>query len=356
MNRTMRIFFGTASILLILTLIMAGLPPVRQVQARGLSAIPKAPAGMVTDTTPTYRWTVLPDASQYEYELYKKVGGTYSTYIYRKKVTGFCGATTCTHNPGIILSLASYRWRIRSWLGSSASSWSAWQYFQIVPPPTDFTSEFNGSYSGWVKNPGPEWYVNSSYLYTSGQNEGWASMYRSTSPAFANFDYEIRVRRDTADVNCLLARMGSSFAPNNIGYPGYLFCYENGGKYFVVYINASGTVSYLQPWTTTPYIKAADWNKLRVTAIGGYFWFRINGQPVHEPFLDNSRSLGKVGFSMFKSIAGFTEFDVDKAYLDVLMKTAAAPADFVVDPEQQALNDAALLEGSTGDLDLFPLP
>ncbi len=357
MNRTMRVFFGTASILLILTLIMAGISPVRQAQARGVTAIPKAPAGIITDTTPTYRWTVVAGSPQYEYELYKKVGSSY-IYIYTKMVSGTCGATICTNTPTTILSLANYRWRIRYWLGGATQPWSSvpWKYFQIVPPPTDFHSDFSGTYNGWKKNPGAIWNMKSTELYTTGKDEAWSSMYRSTSPAYANFDYEIKVRRDTPDVNCLVARMGSSFTSNNLGYPGYLFCYENGGQYFVVYINSVGGVEYLQPWTTTPYIKASDWNRLRLVTIGPNFYFFINGKAVLAIPPDSNRSLGSVGFSMYRTIDGFTEFDVDYAYLNVLFKTAAVPADFVVDPEQQALNDAAMLEGNTGDPALFPFP
>lgn len=350
MNARIRIMGSMAAFLVVVTLLAGVFAPLGAVQARGESVLPKSPYGTISDTTPTFRWTVVSGSPQYEFQLYK--GGT---FIYSKKVYGNCDTTSCTNTPTTTLSYASYKWQIRYWLGGSPSSWSAWKYFSIAPEPTSFNSSFNGSMTGWTKKPGAEWYVDGSQVYTSGLNGKWSSMYRSTSPAFANFDYEIKVRRDTADVNCLVARMGSSFASNNLGYPGYMFCYENGGQYFVVYMNSGGGAEYLQNWTATTYIKSGDWNRLRLVTVGPNFYFFINGKAVLALPQDSNRSVGSVGFSMYRTIDGFTEFDVDYANLNVLFKTAAPP-DFVVDPAQQALNDAAMLEGDKGLFEGFPGP
>jgi len=312
------------------------------VQAREGGSMVVSPKGMITDTTPTIKWYRISIATKYEYEVYK--GSTLW-----QKVTDIglshCGATYCTNTTSKVYPLGSYKWRVHYYDGSTWSTWSEYLGFQVVAAPKDFDSQFNASKAGWTKKPGAEWYVDSKYLFTYGNPGTWSSIYNSTSPAYGNIDFEVKMRRNDTHTNCLVIRAGSNFRTTgelNLGYPAYFFCYTNGGQYAVFRTNDDGSYTYLQGWTDSPYIKINDWNKLRVIALGSRFLYLINGNLVYE-LTDTMRSKGYVGIT----IAGAdptTLFEVDYARLRVLFGLSALE-DYKISPEQQALNAARMLSG-----------
>lgn len=338
MTRKTRVLFSIFTLLAILTLLTGLFSPLGTVQARDGGSLPISPAGKITDKTPTYKWYYIATATKYEYELYKG-----ATKIYTKTAwPASCGTTYCTHTPTTTLALASYKWRIRYYIGTTAQSWSVWKYFQVVPPPKDFDSQFNGSMAGWVPQVGGAWYVNSTSLYTQGAKDAWSSIYNGTSPVFANFDYLTRVRNNSVYPTCLAVRMGSSFfavSNVNLGYPGYIFCIRNDGKYSIWYTDSAGAHT-IQDWTGTSAIVTYDWNNLRVVAIGPFFSFYINKDLLYVG-KDTHFTKGSVGITGSKIGSTSILLEVDYAKLRVLFANSPLPTD-TISPEQQALNEAAM--------------
>lgn len=342
MAKAKRIIVCSVSALSLLVLFASLFSPPLPVQAREGGSMVVSPKGMITDTTPTIKWYRISIATKYEYEVYK--GATLWQKI-TEISPSHCGTTYCTYTTSKVYPLASYKWRVRYYDGYIWSSWSEYLNFQVVAPPKDFDSQFNSTKAGWTIKPGAQWYVNSTYLFTYGASSVWSSIYNSTSPVFGNFDFEVKMRRNDFHTNCLVIRAGSSFLTTgelNLGYPGYFFCYYIGGQYAVFRTNDDGSYVYLQSWTSSPFIKVNDWNKLRVIALGSKFLYLINGNLVYE-LTDTMRSKGYVGI-----LAGpadpTTLFEVDYARLRVLFGLSALE-DYKISPEQQALNAAGMLSG-----------
>ena len=344
MTSSTRIKLSLVTILVVFTLLISAFLPVGVVQAKEGGSLPVSPAGMITDTTPTFKWYNITIATKYEYEVFK---GT--TKIYTKTAwPAGCGVTYCNQTPTTALPLDKYKWHIRYFNGSAWTVWSVWKYFTIVPPPVDFDAQFNGTSTwGWTVNPGEVWNVSSTALYSEGVVGERSSIYYSASPAYANFDFSARVRREALNNagNYLMVRMGPNFNTDNDGYPGYIFGVRNDGYYSIWKYDNLGGVSDIQGWTYSTVVKPNDWNKLRVVAIGPYFNYYINGK-LMRAFEDPSFKLGSVGFAMYDT----GMFEVDWTHLDVLLATAVRSSD-VVSPEQQALNEAAMQASGNGGPD-----
>ena len=348
MFRKYRTISSVVTLMIVFTLFGGMFTLTTSVQAREGGSLPVSPTGMITDTTPTFKWYNIITATKYEYQLYQGATKVYTKFAW----PGSCGSTYCTQTPATTLSLKSYKWRIRYYVGASPQTWSVWKYFQVVPPPKDFNSNFNGSMTDWTIKPGATWNVNSTTLYTVGVVGQYSSIYSSVSPVFANFDYVVKARNNTEFTNCLAVRMGENFSdgPNvNLGYPGYLFCFRTHGYYAVVLMDNDEGVSYIQPWTTTTAINTYDWNRYRVVAVGPYFQYYINGELVYS-FKDSLRSKGYVGIVMSKPGSDDTLFEVDYAKLNVMFATSPL-LDVQISPEQQALNEAALEKVSNFNLE-----
>ncbi|MFH2038504.1 MAG: family 16 glycoside hydrolase, partial [Chloroflexota bacterium] len=92
---------------------------------------PLTPSGATYDKTPTYTWTKVNGATNYQYQLYK---GT--TLVYTKTVTSsVCGATTCSNTPTNTLAYAAYRWRVKAKIGGIWKPYSVYKNFSIAAPP-----------------------------------------------------------------------------------------------------------------------------------------------------------------------------------------------------------------------------
>jgi hypothetical protein len=92
-----------------------------------------APTGITTDTTPTYSWSKVSGATQYQYQLYK---GT--TLVYTITVaTSACGSTAnCVNTPAPVLAYAAYTWKVRAMTGGVWQAFSAAKAFTIAAIPT----------------------------------------------------------------------------------------------------------------------------------------------------------------------------------------------------------------------------
>lgn len=88
---------------------------------------PQAPTGTITDTTPTYRWTRIPGATQYRFQLMK---GT--TTVYTKTVSSSaCGTSTCANTPAAVLDYAAYKWRVQAMVGNLWRPYSVFKTFTV---------------------------------------------------------------------------------------------------------------------------------------------------------------------------------------------------------------------------------
>jgi hypothetical protein len=97
---------------------------------------PLLPTGTISDTTPTYKWTKIPGATHYQYQLMK---GT--TTVYTKTVAAsVCGATYCLNTPTNILTNAIYKWHVRAMIAGVWRNYSAYKTFTLFVPKAGFWS------------------------------------------------------------------------------------------------------------------------------------------------------------------------------------------------------------------------
>ena len=71
------------------------------------------PSGTIHDTTPTYQWTKVSNATKYRYQLF---AGTTRIYIQTPTSTA-CTVTYCTHTPTTKLANKVYKWRVSAYRG-----------------------------------------------------------------------------------------------------------------------------------------------------------------------------------------------------------------------------------------------
>ena len=304
---------------------------------KGAVTVPtlQAPRLVISLTTPTYKWSKISAASLYQLQVYQG-----STKVIDSNIaTSYC-TTSCKVTPSTTLTYTTYKWRVRAKIGSAWQAWTAYTYFQVSMA---FNAQFNGNANGWYAK-GGTWYIGSEYLYTAGSNDGaGANAYRPIT-TYTNFDFSARMRR-TANARStgLGVRMGSSLGASNYWYPGYAFYYDNTGEYSIFRRYSDGGGVALQGWTATSAVDTYDWNVLRVIAVGPTFHFFINGTYLVS-VVDATYNEGYVGFIMYSGYST-EEFQVDWARLTPL--DASFQLTDVISPEQQALNDAANLAGST---------
>jgi aqualysin 1 len=93
---------------------------------------PTSPAGTISDRTPTYKWSSVTGATQYQYQLLQ---GT--TIVYTKTVlASACTATTCSNTPTNTLGYLPYKWHVRALKGGVWKAWSAYKSFTVAAVPT----------------------------------------------------------------------------------------------------------------------------------------------------------------------------------------------------------------------------
>ena len=87
------------------------------------------PIGLSNDTTPTYSWTKVIGAAQYQFQLYKG-----PTLVYTKTVLArACAATPdCEITPTKVLPYATYAWKVRALVGGVWRIYSAPRLFTLT--------------------------------------------------------------------------------------------------------------------------------------------------------------------------------------------------------------------------------
>ncbi|MGC1375859.1 MAG: choice-of-anchor Q domain-containing protein, partial [Anaerolineales bacterium] len=105
---------------------------------------PVSPVDSTTDTTPTYTWSKISGATNYQYQLLK---GTKTIYT-RNVAASACGPSNCSNTPTTTLSLGSYQWKVRALVDGVWKNYSLFKAFKIVDVKAGF----------WTA-PGLEFYV-----------------------------------------------------------------------------------------------------------------------------------------------------------------------------------------------------
>lgn len=315
-------------------LVMLGMLAVSVLPAGSVSAAPLppeiiAPVGIITDNTPTFKWTpvVADGVTGYKYIVYRN--GSTSPLFTKTPSYMVCAGDVCSHTPDYSknLKVGIYYWKVIAMKGDKIfGSWSDSVKFTISAPPIGFSSNFSGTRDGWGMKYGlAAWGTTASTLYTNGSLYDWSSAYFTRSEAYSNFDFVARIKRvgSAVDPNCLDIRMGNSKVDSNFRWhTGYAFCVNNSGKFQVVKRNADKTFTNLVPWTPIPAeseFVANDFNTLRVVAVGSDMLFYING--TRAAYVDDPDfSIGWIGFEEYKSGSTGTgkQFQVDWVKVAVL--------------------------------------
>jgi hypothetical protein len=101
------------------------------------------PDGNIMDKTPTYKWTAISGATQYQLQVYR---GT-TKVIDRTFASTYCGAAECTVTPSNTLTYAGHTWKVRAYKDSAWTEFSSSRTFSVDSP--GFVSPFNSSSTGW---------------------------------------------------------------------------------------------------------------------------------------------------------------------------------------------------------------
>lgn len=108
------------------------------------------PASKLLDNTPTYKWTTVPNATKYQYELLRGTTLVYSKFVSANAsdLINSCGELSCQSSPTTKLINGSYKWRARALVNNVWGSYSPYKIFSIAGPEAGFWS-----------NPGTEFFV-----------------------------------------------------------------------------------------------------------------------------------------------------------------------------------------------------
>jgi photosystem II stability/assembly factor-like uncharacterized protein len=93
---------------------------------------PGAPAGLITDPTPTYTWTALPGAAYYYLSVTDSgAAGRVGEWYSAAQAGCGSGTGTCRITPTTALDSGGASWAIRAWNTGGAGPWSPTQSFQV---------------------------------------------------------------------------------------------------------------------------------------------------------------------------------------------------------------------------------
>ena len=322
-----------------------------------VSSVPvlKTPATTIYVNEPTFTWSEITDATQYQIQVYNSS----SKKVIDMITTDFtCSDSICSVTATKSLSNGAYKWRIRTYYNGSWRSYSSYKSFKVAG---DFTSQFNSSSTGWSKVAGGTWSLYGNKYYITSGATGKMTSARYTY-IYDDLDYEVYMKREGTAINgsypanYLCVRMGASTGTENLWYSGYVFGYTNMGNYSIWRISKTGGVTAIQPWTDTDTINAGDWNLLRVVADGDSFEFYINDTLVNS-FTDDLLTRGYVGVQMFRPSSGVSKLYLDYADLTVLNAeslSAASVSNVTISEKQQELNREALNSVAVGSIDGYP--
>ena len=337
----------------------------------------KKPYSTGYDNQPTFTWTGIIDAEQYNIVAYDSKGKKVVSWwpladevtcdadnICSVEMEDFSGIEESNWIAPDSLDNGKYRWRVRALYNSKWSVFSAYRDFTVA---SEFDSDFTSNSEGWSRLWGGKWYRSSGNFYSTGSAKVMnTARYAYT---YSDFTYTAVVKREHTSqtyssypANYVAVRMGTSHTSDLQWYSGYLFGYTNAGYYSIWRVTGSGKSVALQPWTETDAIDKGNWNQLTVTAEGSTFEFYINGE-LMTTVEDDNDSKGYVGFEFYRPASAYTgKFYIDEAQLTLIESTStslsaqsAGSSQQAISAEQQALNEAALNSGVESSIEGTPL-
>ena len=286
---------------------------------------PVAPSGNITDRTPTFRWSKIAGATNYQFEVRK---GT--ALVYTRTVTSTaCGATTCSNTPTTSLAYAAHKWRVRAKVGGLWKAWSAYKNFSVQSSAGSFNSTFTSNSAGWTPVNGT-WIVGGGTYQTPGVSDSFTSSRRTTN--YSIFTYEVRLRRSGCSGCSYGIMFNGSPLPVGLGArwnQGYGF-YINDSDQYSIWRYDYGSASGLVTWTTYSPI-TTDYNTLKVTynKTSKYVQFFINGVRIAYGYYSSYQS-GQVGLTMFNDATLGNRLYVDWATLSLTAPSAMEAGDGIL--------------------------
>ena len=310
----------------ILTLLAAALTPASS--ALAFSAYPAGaaagvpqpiePIKVITDTTPTYRWTHVNGVSNYVLQVLKEYSAT-AVYTITVPAKSACYYNVCSYTPTQKLGRYGYRWHVKV---SNTSNWSPLMTFYVrgVNFANHFT--YNMMYT-WKKKSGGEWYTIYKdpgvvgYLASDGLPNKCTAAVQTLSSAYDNFEAETRMKITGApsagkypEAYMALRMKNSVNAATQCWYGGYLFGYSRDGKYSFWKMQQNGTWTPLISPKYSSLVNTIGWNNFKVTAIGNKFNLYINKKYIGT-VTDSTYPIGYVGLEMVNHGSNPTKFYAD---------------------------------------------
>jgi hypothetical protein len=304
--------FFLFSVLVVIVFLTAGFSPALSVSAqddRGV-AIPVliSPHGTILDITPTYKWYKVSGATKYQFQVYR---GT-TTVMDKIVENNLCGVTYCNNSPVTKLAASAYKWRVRAKINGVWKTWSS--YMSFFRSSQEFKSYFTTSMDGWDGNSGLWYFEPTEYMICEGYPDSYTSAIK-TGSRYSDFDYLVRIMRESDDPSFLAIRMGPSVGSEGRWVPGYLFGYSNNGTYGIFRLSLDNKVTILQDWTPTTAIWVNNSNLLRVFAKGTTMKYYINGIFL-KSINDVTYRNGYVGVMQYTSInTEHAKILIDEAFL-----------------------------------------
>ena len=279
---------------------------------------PVEPAVLTNTHYPQYKWTAVPNAAMYEYEVY---AGSYRMF-HSIQGSSICGPSYCYHRPLRILPDRSYTWRVRANRDGMWGPWSTYKWFSVA---TNFTYGFTSTsdLTRWNSVYGPWDIFSSNYLRSTGWLGGKNSIVHDGW--YPNFTYTVRMMRigDWGTANAVVVR-GTPYPLSSTKdwNKGYYFQYSNTGYFNVLKCN-NGDCTMLKNWTQTGAINPMGWNLIQIVGNGPRMEYYINNKLI-AIVSDSTFSLGKVGILFAKDNTPLWQpLFVDAAILQTGAATAA---------------------------------
>jgi hypothetical protein len=108
-----------------------------------------SPVGSITTVRPTYSWTKVKKATQYQYQVWKGTSLVYTQTV----AASACGTdlVLCSNNPGVNLAYAIYQWRYQAQVGGAWQAYTPFRTFKIpLKPKAGFWKGMSGDVTFYV--------------------------------------------------------------------------------------------------------------------------------------------------------------------------------------------------------------
>ncbi|MEA5078518.1 MAG: S8 family peptidase [Anaerolineaceae bacterium] len=268
------------------------------------------PIGTLTGSKPVYKWSKVKDASRYEIQLYTQAGKLVGKYTVLARN---CSGYYCTFTQPTALGSNSYKWRIRSRVGSNWYPISNYVSFNRVQEKLGFISTFDENYTDWSFVQGDWQLADASVLLSNGTMDDSDSIVHSGD--YPNVDFTVRMKRlgSYSDANrIIIYGRPDPLTDGSTWYQGLMLEYTN-DQMFRVLKMVKGVETVLIDWTYADWIVPFDYNDVRIVSKSGVQKFYFNGSLVAAG-KDTSLSTGQVGIGMTQTDSS-SPLSVDSAYL-----------------------------------------